>query len=136
MEQNNNSIYTQEELDILKLTREKRLTIVNDMTRNGTPPKAGEVEVLNQVLTSLDKSVHDTVSNRLKHQENNNKAEIMLSVAEAIKQVKANNKNNIRGNDEILDLEATMIPTDIVEDEDSMLHKQYTLDEIMKEEDI
>lgn len=136
MEQNNNSIYTQEELDVLKLTREKRLTIVNDMTRNGTPSKAGEVEVLNQVLTSLDKSVHDTVSNRLKHQENNNKAEIMLSVAEAIKQVKASNKNNIRGNDEILDLEATMIPTDIVEDEDSMLHKQYTLDEIMKEEDI
>lgn len=135
MEQNN-SIYTQEELDVLKLTREKRLTIVNDMTRNGTPVKAGEVEVLNQVLTSLDKSVHDTVSNRLKHQENNNKAEIMLSVAEAIKQVKASNKNNIRGNDEILDLEATMIPTDIVEDEDSMLHKQYTLDEIMKEEDI
>lgn len=134
MEQSN-SIYTQEELDILKLTKEKRLTIVNDMTKNGTPGYK-EVEIVNQVLTALDKSVHDSVSNRLKHQENNNKAEILLSVAEMIKQVKVNNKNNVRTNDEVLDLETTLIPTDIVEDEDSMTHKQYTLDEIMKEEDI
>lgn len=134
MEQSN-SIYTQEELDILKLTKEKRLTIVNDMTKNGTPGYK-EVEIVNQVLTALDKSVHDSVSNRLKHQENNNKAEILLSVAEMIKQVKVSNKNNIRTNDEVLDLESTLIPTDIVEDEDSMTHKQYTLDEIMKEEDI
>lgn len=134
MEQSN-SIYTQEELDILKLTKEKRLTIVNDMTKNGTPGYK-EVEIVNQVLTALDKSVHDSVSNRLKHQENNNKAEILLSVAEMIKQVKVNNKNNVRANDEVLDLESTLIPTDIVEDEDSMTHKQYTLDEIMKEEDI
>lgn len=129
----NTSIYTQEELDILKLTKEKRLTMVEDMTKGGTPGYK-EVEVINQMLTSLEKSVHDTVSNRLKHQDNSNKAEILSTVAEAIKSIKANSQNVPEVEEIDLLLEDKFIPDDIVTGEQDMEQKQFTLDEIMKEE--
>lgn len=129
----NTSIYTQEELDILKLTKEKRLTMVEDMTKGGTPGYK-EVEVINQMLTSLEKSVHDTVSNRLKHQDNSNKAEILSTVAEAIKSIKANSQNIPEVEEIDLLLEDKFIPDDIVTGEQDMEQKQFTLDEIMKEE--
>lgn len=129
----NTSIYTQEELDILKLTKEKRLAMVEDMTKGGTPGYK-EVEVINQMLTSLEKSVHDTVSNRLKHQDNSNKAEILSTVAEAIKSIKANSQNIPEVEEIDLLLEDKFIPDDIVTGEQDMEQKQFTLDEIMKEE--
>lgn len=128
-----NSIYTQEELDILKLTKEKRLVMVEDMTKDGTPSYK-EVEVINQMLTSLEKSVHDTVSNRLKHQDNNNKEAILASVAETIKALKSK-QQGIREED--VELADIYRPLDILPGELDMDTKQYTLDEIQntKEEE-
>lgn len=125
----NNSLYTEEEQRLLKLTREKRVNIIEDMTKDGTPSYK-EVEVLNQVLTSLDKSIHDGVSNRVKLQDSNNKAEILATVAETIKQMKlsrAKAKNEAMGDVELTD---DYIPTDIVVGEQEMDQKQFTLDEI------
>ena len=124
--ENNNSLYTQEELDILKLTREKRLTMVNDMTKGGTPGYK-EVEVINQMLTSLDKSVHDSVSNRVKLQDTNNKTEILASVAEAIKQLNMQRAKAKQSN-EVVDVEH--IPIDLVPGEQDMDQKQFSLDEL------
>lgn len=125
----NNSLYTEEEQRLLKLTREKRVNIIEDMTKDGTPSYK-EVEVLNQVLTSLDKSIHDGVANRVKLQDSNNKAEILATVAETIKQLKLNRakaKNEAVGDVELTD---DYIPTDIVAGEQEMEQKQFTLDEI------
>lgn len=125
----NNSLYTEEEQRLLKLTREKRVNIIEDMTKDGTPSYK-EVEVLNQVLTSLDKSIHDGVSNRVKLQDSNNKAEILATVAETIKQLKlsrAKAKNEAIGD---VELTEDYIPTDIVLGEQDMEQKQFTLDEI------
>lgn len=128
--ENNNSLYTQEELDILKLTREKRLTMVNDMTKGGTPGYK-EVEVINQMLTSLDKSVHDSVSNRVKLQDTNNKTEILASVAEAIKQLNIQRAKAKQSNEVVdVDLADEYIPIDLVPGEQDMDQKQFSLDEL------
>lgn len=128
--ENNNSLYTQEELDILKLTREKRLTMVNDMTKGGTPGYK-EVEVINQMLTSLDKSVHDSVSNRVKLQDTNNKTEILASVAEAIKQLNMQRAKAKQSNEVVdVDLADEYIPIDLVPGEQDMDQKQFSLDEL------
>lgn len=131
--ENNSTIYTEEELGILKLTKEKRLKMVDDMTKDGTPSYK-EVEVINQMLTSLEKSVHDTVSNRLKHQDNNNKAEIISSVAEAIRQIKSNTQSALPLDDASTIIADEFIPTDIVLGEADMEKRQFTLDEIMVED--
>ena len=123
--ENNNSLYTQEELDILKLTREKRLTMVNDMTKGGTPGYK-EVEVINQMLTSLD-----SVSNRVKLQDTNNKTEILASVAEAIKQLNIQRAKAKQSNEVVdVDLADEYIPIDLVPGEQDMDQKQFSLDEL------
>ena len=128
--ENNNSLYTQEELDILKLTREKRLTMVNDMTKGGTPGYK-EVEAINQMLTSLDKSVHDSVSNRVKLQDTTNKTEILASVAEAIKQLNIQRAKAKQSNEVVdVDLADEYIPIDLVPGEQDMDQKQFSLDEL------
>ena len=108
----NNSIYTQEEQDLLKLSQTTRKKIIEDMTKNGIPSYK-EVEVLNQVLASLDKSVNDAATIRQKHQDSNARAENLDDV----------------------ELDIEFIPVDIVPGEQDMDQRQFTLDEMMEEEE-
>ena len=125
-----NSLYTQEEQEILDYSRKVRLDVVKDMTKGGTPGYK-EVEVLNQVLTSLDKSVHDSVSNRVKLQDSNNKAEILATVAETIKQIKLDRAKAKREAMEVdTQLDDSYVPIDIVPGEQEMEQKQFSLDEL------
>lgn len=131
----NNSIYTQEEQDLLKLSQTTRKKIIEDMTKNGIPSYK-EVEVLNQVLASLDKSVNDAATIRQKHQDSNARAETIASVVEILKQVKEQNAL-VAGRESLDDVELDIefIPVDIVPGEQDMDQRQFTLDEMMEEEE-
>ena len=131
----NNSIYTQEEQDLLKLSQTTRKKIIEDMTKNGIPSYK-EVEVLNQVLASLDKSVNDAATIRQKHQDSNARAETIASVVEILKQVKEQNALVAgRENLDDVELDIEFIPVDIVPGEQDMDQRQLTLDEMMEEEE-
>lgn len=131
----NNSIYTQEEQDLLKLSQTTRKKIIEDMTKNGIPSYK-EVEVLNQVLASLDKSVNDAATIRQKHQDSNARAETIASVVEILKQVKEQNALVAgRENLDDVELDIEFIPVDIVPGEQDMDQRQFTLYEMMEEEE-
>ena len=131
----NTNLYTQEEQELLDYSRQVRLTMVKDMTKGGTPSYK-EVEVVNQVLTSLDKSVHDSVSNRVKLQDSSNKAEILAAVAETIKQARL---EQIKAKEAAIEAETDLgeeyIPVDLVPGEQEMDQKQFTLEELTVEEE-
>lgn len=130
----NNSIYTQEEQELLKISKDVRKQIIQDMMKGGTPSYK-EVEVLNQVMSALDKSVNDAATIRQKHQDSNAKAETLAAVLETIKQISNQEAIAARANRQIeTELDATFIPDDIVPGEQDMEQKQFTLDEMMKED--
>lgn len=130
----NNSIYTQEEQELLKISKDVRKQIIQDMMKGGTPSYK-EVEVLNQVMSALDKSVNDAATIRQKHQDTNAKAETLAAVLETIKQISNQEAMAARANKQIeTELDATFIPDDIVPGEQDMEQKQFTLDEMMKED--
>jgi len=49
-ETNNNSIYSEEEIEILEKTKKIRLGIMDALTKDGIPTHIGTVRVLNEVL--------------------------------------------------------------------------------------
>jgi len=78
----NNSIYTEDELEILNLTKKVRVDIVENMTKNGVPERSSDIRVLNEVAGSLDKLISDSANTRVKHQDSaNNKAAAELVIA-------------------------------------------------------
>jgi len=87
----NDGIFTEAEQELLELTKKARVDIIKDMTRNGSPTGARDIEVLVMTATSLDKQVNDAANSRLKHSDNNNIETTLNIVAEALKVVaKAN----------------------------------------------
>jgi hypothetical protein len=115
-----NSIYTEEELEIMAKVRKARIGIINQMTVNGTtvPDKVGEIRVLNEVLSAAEKNAHDSATNRLKHQDNQNTEKLAETVALALRSI-GNKKqalpdtdiNNIP--DMVIDVEAVAGELDI-----------------------
>ena len=114
MSKENNSIFTDEEQEILKMTKDIRVNAVKHITKSGIPDKVGEQRILNELLNSLDDMVQKSAANRLKHEENNNKEAMLDSVAAALMSISAKKlpavDRVIEGGDEI-------IPEDIVEGE-------------------
>lgn len=88
-----NSIYTDKELQIMETAQNVRSQIVTSMVKGGIPDRVGDIRVLNEVLTANEKSAHDSATNRLKFQDNENKEATLEIVAETLKQVNINRQN-------------------------------------------
>lgn len=91
------SIFTDEEQEILDRTKKVRVDIVDSMVKGGVPEKVGEVRVLNEVLSGLDKMVQDSAANRLKHEENLNSEGVKDMVSEIIRAVALDRSRNSDG---------------------------------------
>ena len=87
----NNGIFTEEEQELMELTKKVRVDVIKNMVKNGPPEKTREIEVLVMTASSLDKQVNDNAANRLKFQDNNNKEAVLDIVAEALKAVSKSN---------------------------------------------
>ena len=126
----NNSVYTEEELNILKKTEEIRLRIVNKMTEKDIPSKTSELRVLNEILNSLDKSVHDKVSNKLKQKENENKSAMLDTVAEALTIITKKQKQQVIQN-RTIEVPDSVVPDDIVPGETDINSLPIELEDIV-----
>jgi len=82
MADNNKSIYTDEENEILDLTKRVRVDTLKNMVKDGVPERSGDIRVMNELAGSLDKLVVDTANTRIKHQDSSDaKATADLVVA-------------------------------------------------------
>ena len=111
MSEQTNTIYTEDELVLLEKTKKIRVDIADNMTKNGVPNSVAEIRVLNEVLTTLDKSVNETVANRLKHNENENKEALLDTVALALSNI---SKTKTAATNRVIDAPEEYIPDDIV----------------------
>lgn len=129
------SFITNEETKRLEDNYNYRKQMVENAFKNGTPTEARDIEVINGVLNSMDKAIYDSVTSRLKHEENQNKGAILSVVSEALRTI-SNNKNNvINSEDRMKELENLNLPLNIVEGELDINDRKFELNEILKEEE-
>lgn len=110
------SFYTSEEKDLLELTKKIRVDAINEMIKDGPSKDTRTNRMLNELATSLDATIQKSAENRLKLQDNNNKEDILNTVAEVIKTNRRNKGESIRV-DEIPTLPDSYIPEDMVDGE-------------------
>ena len=81
------SIYTEEEQKILNLVKDTRIAIINDMTSEGktVPDNVGQIRVLGEILSAVDKAVVDTATIRVKQEEAHNTGATTAMVVELLK---------------------------------------------------
>lgn len=132
----NNSILTNEEQDILKMTEEYRKKILHRAFEHGAPEKASDIEAINSVLSSMDKAAYDAANTRLKHQDTQNSSVILDTIAEVIKTVQNQKQEFAIRNEQVRQIS---IPeehqvTDIVPGELKTEKDELTLAEFTKGE--
>lgn len=108
----NNSIYTQEELNTFAKSRMIRMKIVDAMTEREVPTKVGEIRVINELLTSLDKNAQDSAANRLKYQEGQSQEAMQATIVGILKEMSGNKQTITRESNPVVPDE--FIPTDTV----------------------
>lgn len=129
------SFITNEETKRLEDNYNYRKQMVENAFKDGTPTEARDIEVINGVLNSMDKAIYDSVTSRLKHEENQNKGAILSVVSEALRTI-SNNKNSvINSEDKMKELENLNLPLNIVEGELDINDRKFELNEILKEEE-
>lgn len=131
MNEQNTIIYTESELALLEKTKKIRLDIADNMVKNGVPNNVGEIRVLNEVLTTLDKSVNETVANRLKHTENENKEALLDTVALALSNIDSSKTPAVG---RIIEATVEYIPEDIVPGETDIGVSQLTAGDFLDED--
>lgn len=81
---NNNSIFTDEENEILELTKKVRVDALKTLVKDGSPTKTNELRILNELSTSLDRVVQDSAANRLKSEDVKNSGATIDLVRETL----------------------------------------------------
>lgn len=128
----NNSIYTEEELSILEKGKTVRIALVDNMTKGGVPDRVGDIRVLNEVVSGLEKSVHDSASNRLKFQDTQNQEAVAENVAELLKQISGKTSNTTNVTNVVLGEE--YVPVDIVPGETDISPEQLEINKFTDDE--
>jgi len=128
----NNSIYTEDELKILEKSKKVRIDLVDNMTKGGVPDRVGDIRVLNEVVSGLEKSVHDSASNRLKFQDTQNQEAVAENVAELLKQISS--KPTLTQNVTNVVLSDEFVPVDIVPGETDISPEQLEINKFTDEE--
>lgn len=108
----NSSVYTEEEIAVLEKTKKVRLDVINNMTKEGVPNKTSDLRVMNEYMNSLDEAINKAATNRLKHEDNNNKDAIAASIASALLEIDNRRQDMTRAR--VLVMPDDYIPTDIV----------------------
>jgi len=89
-ENNNNSIFTEGEAEILELTKKARVDTLRLMVKDGVPVKSGDIRVMTELASSLDKVVTDSAAIRIKHSDVQNKEAMIGIVAATLTAVSRN----------------------------------------------
>lgn len=129
----NNTIYTHEELEIFTKSRNIRMQLVDGLMSSGVPTKVGEVRVINELLTSLDKNAQDSASNRLKYQEGQSKEAMQETIVGILKEISATKQQHVRTVDPVIP--DSYIPTDVVYGESDIHPDQLDPTDFLGKED-
>lgn len=133
--QNDNAFISDVEKSRLEETYKYRKQIL-ERAFNGerVPNDPKEIEAINSVLNSIDKSIYDMANSRLKMKENQNKSEVVAAVAEALKKI-SSSKDTTINKPKLTELGDAYTPLDIVKGEMDIGPAQLTIDEILSNED-
>ncbi len=110
-----NELYTPEELEQLDTGKKIRTELVTNLVKNADPGSkyyGSQARVVNELLTSLDKSIHDSANTRLKHQETQNANNTLDVIADVFKYLHTN-KADIQPRETII-LDDKFLPDDAV----------------------
>lgn len=110
-----NNIYLPEEIIDQEYLHSVRIKLIKNMVKdeNNLPEDAKTLEALNSLISSGEKSIHDRVANRLKHQDNQNKDALNELVASTLLQLNLNQTAKREGPVNT-DIDEKYIPVDIV----------------------
>lgn len=90
MERKDASIYTDNELETLERYKQLRNDMIEHMVKDGTPDSNRDKRLLNELITSGEKNIQETASNRLKQQENLNKEAMAEEIAGVLRSISSN----------------------------------------------
>ena len=127
------SAYSELEQADLEYLKQVRMDVIKSMTADGLPVKSGDIRVLNELISSGEKSIHDTVSNKLKFQDNQSKDAMNDIVATALLQLQKNGVHREAGGEREICLEDSYIPTDIVPGELSQEVEELEVSDFIEE---
>ena len=128
------AIITEQENILLKENYQYRKKIIEEAFKDKVPDNAKDIEAINGVLNSMDKSIYDSINSRLKHQENQNKGEIISMVSETLRLMSQRQKNN-QTTEQPKNVEHVDIDLNIVDGEDSIGEHKFELRDIEKGDD-
>ena len=124
-------VYNNEEENDLELTRTLRKSMLESIFRDGVPKDTRLYRVANEIMNSMDTSVHTKAGNRLKHQEVQNTEAILNTVTETLRNAQLvmlqNNKSRT------IELQDEYVPVDIVPGETDITPEKLELRDFVRE---
>lgn len=128
-------LFSEQAKERLEATYQYRQKILEKAFEEGdVPTDPKEIEAINNVLNSIDKSIYDRATADLKYQDSQNKEAVIQMVAATLKNVqqqKLKHQNDIV----ITDIGEDKIPIDLVKDELRIGVDQIALSEILDEDE-
>lgn len=108
-------LYTEEELELLEKSKKLRVGLVDNLVIHADPTAKNynsTARVVNELLTSLDKTIHDSANTRLKHQDSQNVGNMADIMAGIFKEIHTQNANAPKR--ETVILEDKFLPDNLV----------------------
>lgn len=130
-----NGLFSEQAKERLEATYQYRQKILEKAFEEGdVPTDPKEIEAINNVLNSIDKSIYDRATADLKYQDSQNKEAVIQMVATTLKNVQQQKLKH--QNDEVItDIGEDKIPLDLVKDELRIGVDQIALSEILDEDE-
>lgn len=130
-----NGLFSEQAKERLEATYQYRQKILEKAFEEGdVPTDPKEIEAINNVLNSIDKSIYDRATADLKYQDSQNKEAVIQMVATTLKNVQQQKLKH--QNDEVItDIGEDKIPLDLVKDELRIGVDQIALSEILDDEE-
>lgn len=116
-ESTTSSIYLPDEIIDKEYLQTVRMKLIKNMMKDESnlPEDAKTLEAMNALISSGEKAINDSVANRLKYQDNQNKDALNELVAATLLQLGVNNNTNSNSvNNNEKELPSDLIPVDVV----------------------
>lgn len=130
----NTGIFSEEDKSRLESTYQFRKKILDEAFKDGDVPRdPKEIEAVNNVLNSIDKSIYDRSMANLKYQDTQNKEAVISMVAATLKNVQEQKLQH--ASDTLITVIEDGTPLELVKDELSIGVDQIPLADIIDEEE-
>lgn len=134
----NNSIYTKDEQEIIDKTVKLRMQMVDKAFEDGTPSRGSDIRVINEVLNSLDNVVDKKATSRLKRESNKTDSDMKQRVVGIFKELSIQRANTasrpVPEDDVVIDDDMFQKP-EFVPGETTDGHDPIEYEDIVKDEE-